>query len=237
MQWPVCYRDLKTSTQNYIHRVWQENWDQQILNKLHSIHLSTSHWAALTVRRHDVRLTRLHIGHTHFTHRHLLSGEHAPECPSCKVNIGVWSPHLYACASKSNLDNLKRVQMSADRNISRFNQAIQMTLCSLRVTCSHYCLEDLIVSQNIITSFPVSVISLEPMRIYATRLTTNASTWDQTSLDILNFLSRISSNHRVHFQWVPFHEGIDGYDKADFLAGTAAEEKVSPTGFSELSSL
>ncbi|GFX46033.1 RNase H domain-containing protein [Trichonephila clavipes] len=84
MQRPVCYRDLKTSTQNYIHRVWQETWDQQVLNKLHSIHPSTSHWAALPVRRHDVRLTRLRIGHTVFTHRHLLLGENAPECPSCK---------------------------------------------------------------------------------------------------------------------------------------------------------
>ncbi|GFX38428.1 RNA-directed DNA polymerase from mobile element jockey [Trichonephila clavipes] len=74
MQRPVCYRDLKTSTQNYIHRVWQETWDQQVLNKLHSIHPSTSHWAALPVRRHDVRLTRLRIGHTRFTHRHLLLG-------------------------------------------------------------------------------------------------------------------------------------------------------------------
>ncbi|GFU87539.1 integrase catalytic domain-containing protein [Trichonephila clavipes] len=69
----------------YIHRVWQETWDQQVLNKLHSIHPSTSHWAALPVRRHDVHLTRLRIGHTRFTHRHLLLGENAPECPSCKV--------------------------------------------------------------------------------------------------------------------------------------------------------
>ncbi|GFV61774.1 putative RNA-directed DNA polymerase from transposon X-element [Trichonephila clavipes] len=57
---------------NYVHRVWKETWDQQVLNKLHSIHPSTSHWAALPVRRHDVRLTRLRIGHTRFTHRHLL---------------------------------------------------------------------------------------------------------------------------------------------------------------------
>ncbi|GFY21241.1 uncharacterized protein TNCV_3992851 [Trichonephila clavipes] len=74
MQRPVCFQDLKTFTHNYIHRVWQETWDQQILNKLHNIHPSTSHWAALPVRRHDVRLTRLRIGHTRFTHRHLLLG-------------------------------------------------------------------------------------------------------------------------------------------------------------------
>ncbi|GFY02253.1 putative RNA-directed DNA polymerase from transposon X-element [Trichonephila clavipes] len=77
-------------SENYIHRVWQETWDQQILNKLHSIHPSTSHWAALPVRRHDVRLTRLRIGHTRFTHRHLLLGENTPECPSCKVPYSVY---------------------------------------------------------------------------------------------------------------------------------------------------
>ncbi|GFU85643.1 probable RNA-directed DNA polymerase from transposon X-element [Trichonephila clavipes] len=90
MQWPVCYQDLKTSTQNYICRVWQETWDQQVLNKLHSIHPSTSHWAALPVRRHDVRLSRLRIGHIRFTHRHLLLGENAPECASCKVPYSVY---------------------------------------------------------------------------------------------------------------------------------------------------
>ncbi|GFW15706.1 probable RNA-directed DNA polymerase from transposon X-element [Trichonephila clavipes] len=90
MQRPVCYQDLKTFTQNYIHRVWQETWDQQTLNKLHSIHPSTSHWAAQPVRRHDVRLTRLRIGHTRFTHKHLLLGENAPECPSCKVPYFVY---------------------------------------------------------------------------------------------------------------------------------------------------
>ncbi|GFY09378.1 putative RNA-directed DNA polymerase from transposon X-element [Trichonephila clavipes] len=57
MQQTVCYQDLKTSIQHFVHHIWQETWDQQILNKLHSIHPSTSHWAALPVRRHDVRLT------------------------------------------------------------------------------------------------------------------------------------------------------------------------------------
>ncbi|GFX86954.1 putative RNA-directed DNA polymerase from transposon X-element [Trichonephila clavipes] len=74
--------DLTTSAKNYIYRVWQETWDQQVLNKLHNIHPSTFHWAALPVRRDDVRLTRHRIGHTRFTHRHLLLGENAPECPS-----------------------------------------------------------------------------------------------------------------------------------------------------------
>ncbi|GFU71545.1 hypothetical protein TNCV_4310411 [Trichonephila clavipes] len=40
----------------------------------------------MPMRRTDVKLTRLRIGHTRFTHRHLLLGEDAPECPSCKVS-------------------------------------------------------------------------------------------------------------------------------------------------------
>ncbi|GFW78943.1 mitotic-spindle organizing protein 2A [Trichonephila clavipes] len=85
-----CYRDLKTSIQHYVHRVLRETWDQKILYKLHSIHHSTSHWAALPVQRHDVRLIRLPIGHSLFTHSHLLLGENAPECPSCKVAYSIY---------------------------------------------------------------------------------------------------------------------------------------------------
>ncbi|GFW39040.1 RNase H domain-containing protein [Trichonephila clavipes] len=40
MQRPVCYQDLKTFIQHYVHHIWQETWDQQILNKLHNIHPS-----------------------------------------------------------------------------------------------------------------------------------------------------------------------------------------------------
>ncbi|GFW94398.1 uncharacterized protein TNCV_1433331 [Trichonephila clavipes] len=67
-----------------------------------------------------------------------------------------------------------------------------------------------------------------------------ASIGDQTKLDILKLLDRISSNHRVHFQWTPSHVVIDGNEKVNFIARTAVEEGVSLTGsftFSELSSL
>ncbi|GFW78901.1 uncharacterized protein TNCV_2059221 [Trichonephila clavipes] len=46
----------------------------------------------MPMRRTDVKLTRLRIGHTRFTHRHLLLGEDAPECPSCKGSYTVVEP-------------------------------------------------------------------------------------------------------------------------------------------------
>ncbi|GFW93331.1 hypothetical protein TNCV_2604491 [Trichonephila clavipes] len=58
---PVYTDELKTATHmlttcwHYIHHLWQETRDQQIINKLHSIHPSTAHWAAVPVRRHYVR--------------------------------------------------------------------------------------------------------------------------------------------------------------------------------------
>ncbi|GFX50993.1 putative RNA-directed DNA polymerase from transposon BS [Trichonephila clavipes] len=63
---------------------------------------------------------------------------------------------------------------------------------------------------------------------------------DQTSLDILSLLHDLSSGHSIHFQWIPSHVGIEGNERADFLARTAAVEGVSPRGnltFSEISTI
>ncbi|GFV08333.1 putative RNA-directed DNA polymerase from transposon X-element [Trichonephila clavipes] len=104
MQQPVCYQNLKTSIQHYIHHTSQETWDQQVINKLHSIHHSSAHWAAVPARRHDVRLTRLRIGHTRLTHRHLLLGESPPVCDffQCDLSILHILIECPKCSSKGN---------------------------------------------------------------------------------------------------------------------------------------
>ncbi|GFX08526.1 RNase H domain-containing protein [Trichonephila clavipes] len=63
--------------------------NQQLDNKLHSVKPVIGAWPVMPMRRTDVKLTRLRIDHTRFTHRHLLLGEDAPECPSCKVSYTV----------------------------------------------------------------------------------------------------------------------------------------------------
>ncbi|GFS48389.1 putative RNA-directed DNA polymerase from transposon BS [Trichonephila clavipes] len=61
---------------------------------------------------------------------------------------------------------------------------------------------------------------------------------DQSSLDIASLPHDLSSGHSIHFQWIPSHVGIEGNERADFLARAAAVEGVSPRGnltFSEIS--
>ncbi|GFV37184.1 RNase H domain-containing protein [Trichonephila clavipes] len=85
----VPLSDMKRVIMHHIFKIWQESWSQQLDNKLHSVKPVIGAWSVMPMRRTDVKLTRLRIGHTRFTHRHLLLGEDAPECPSCKVSYTV----------------------------------------------------------------------------------------------------------------------------------------------------
>ncbi|GFY14754.1 RNase H domain-containing protein [Trichonephila clavipes] len=70
---------MKRVILHHISKLWQESWSQQLDNKLHSVKPVIGAWPVMPLRRTDVKLTRLRIGHARFTHRHLLFGEHAPE--------------------------------------------------------------------------------------------------------------------------------------------------------------
>ncbi|GBN14231.1 hypothetical protein AVEN_113763-1 [Araneus ventricosus] len=69
---------MKKSVASRISSLWQETWDLQVHNKLHYIKPSIGLWPALPIREADVKLTRLRIGHTRATHKHLLFGRRWP---------------------------------------------------------------------------------------------------------------------------------------------------------------
>ncbi|XP_055944481.1 uncharacterized protein LOC129975443 [Argiope bruennichi] len=69
---------------------WQTQWDLLTENKLHSVKPRVEHWPCLPNRKADTILTRLRIGHTRFTHRHLLFGEAAPMCSQCNCTMSVY---------------------------------------------------------------------------------------------------------------------------------------------------
>ncbi|XP_055943531.1 uncharacterized protein LOC129974449 [Argiope bruennichi] len=83
------YNDIRRSFNNHIYSTWQNKWDLQIHNKLHEVKNNIGPWPVLSIRRADVRLTRLRVGHTRFTHRYLIFGERAPNCPECHVDFSV----------------------------------------------------------------------------------------------------------------------------------------------------
>ncbi|GFT35032.1 RNase H domain-containing protein [Trichonephila clavipes] len=78
----VPLSDMKRVIMHHISKLWQES---AIDNKTAPVKPVIGAWPVMPMQRTDVKLTRLRIGHTRYTHRHLLFGETAPECPSCKV--------------------------------------------------------------------------------------------------------------------------------------------------------
>ncbi len=69
----------------------QSRWDVLTDNKLHSIKPILGEWAPgfRAVRREEVVLSRLRIGHTRLTHTYLLKGEPLPMCIPCHEPLTV----------------------------------------------------------------------------------------------------------------------------------------------------
>ncbi|GFT92384.1 RNase H domain-containing protein [Trichonephila clavipes] len=89
-RFPIPHSDLKACFRLKLQSVWQSNWDQQTENKLHSIMPILAPTApSLSNRREQVIWTRLRLGHTRLTHRHLLLGEPPPYCEKCNVSLSV----------------------------------------------------------------------------------------------------------------------------------------------------
>ena len=76
--------DFKPFLNRYILSKWQLSWDTATFNKLHEIKpvlgKNNIYWS---LRREEVVLTRLRIGHTRLTHSYLLKREDQPFCISC----------------------------------------------------------------------------------------------------------------------------------------------------------
>ncbi|GBN29075.1 hypothetical protein AVEN_211385-1, partial [Araneus ventricosus] len=107
-QQPLPYADIKKFISHHVHNLWQVSWDLQISNKLHSIKPRITLWPALPVRELDVRMTRLRIGHTRFTHKYLLFGERVPRCKrsQCIVVVGEDIYLLVIMAASTNSENI-----------------------------------------------------------------------------------------------------------------------------------
>ncbi|GBO22524.1 RNA-directed DNA polymerase from mobile element jockey [Araneus ventricosus] len=97
--------DLKKHIQLLLYAKWQEQWNVGTGNKLHALKPTVQSWPSLKNRKADTILTRLRVGHTRFTHRHLLLGEQAPMCSQCNCTMSVH--HIISECSNFNSQRLR----------------------------------------------------------------------------------------------------------------------------------
>ena len=87
----IHYSDFKSSIKKYIDHLWQERWSQQTENKLYNLkpEIKGQRLNTHISRRDEIVLSRLRIGHTHYTHAFLLKGEEPPQCAACQCPLTV----------------------------------------------------------------------------------------------------------------------------------------------------
>ena len=94
----IPFSNFKPSINKYILEEWQTSWNNSIGNKLLDIKPTIGEYQSVVrnIRREEVVLARLRIGHTRVTHSYLLQGEELPQCVGCDAPftvrhfIGVW---------------------------------------------------------------------------------------------------------------------------------------------------
>ena len=81
----IPFTNFKPYIHRYILSKWQSSWDNAVFNKLHEVRplIKVDYPVVQSLRREDVVLTCLRIGHTHITHSHLLKRDEQPQCVSC----------------------------------------------------------------------------------------------------------------------------------------------------------
>ena len=75
----------------YVHDLWQSEWDTAVNNKLHATKplIGEQPSAYRSLRRDEVVLSRLKLGHSYLTHSYLLKGNPPPECATCNFRLTI----------------------------------------------------------------------------------------------------------------------------------------------------
>lgn len=82
--------DLKPVVRRGLRNHWQAEWDREVDNKLHLVKPQLRKVIPQKLNRFaEVTLTRLRIGHTYATHKHLLTGTDPPTCIHCGESLTV----------------------------------------------------------------------------------------------------------------------------------------------------
>ena len=78
----------------YFLEEWQSSWNNSIANKLLDIKPTIGKYQSVVrnIRKEEVVLAQLRLGHTRVTHSYLLLGEEQPQCVGCDAPFTVSLP-------------------------------------------------------------------------------------------------------------------------------------------------
>ena len=89
----IPFSNFKPSINKYILEEWQTSWNNSIGNKLLDIKPTTCigeyQSVVRNIRKEEVILARLRLGHTKVIHSYLLQGEEQPQCTGCDAPFTV----------------------------------------------------------------------------------------------------------------------------------------------------
>ena len=87
----ISYTDAYQYISQYVRDLWQSEWDTAVNNKLHATKpfIGEQPSAYRSVRRDEVVLSRLKLGHSYLTHSYLLKGDPPPECVMCDCHLTI----------------------------------------------------------------------------------------------------------------------------------------------------
>ena len=90
----IPYTDLKPTINKFLHTKWQQQWSNNIHNKLFQIQPTLGEWRLVSRKsREQVVISRLRIGRTRLTHSFILKQEPQPQCLTCQTTCTV--KHTY----------------------------------------------------------------------------------------------------------------------------------------------
>ena len=108
LQIDIPFTDKIPLVHDFLKKKWQEEWDEQINNKLYAIKPKIGPPYIVTSSRKDqVVLNRIRIGHSRLTHSYLMDGKPRPRCHFCNLNKILTVRHIvikcsYFSAIRSN---------------------------------------------------------------------------------------------------------------------------------------
>ena len=87
----ISYTDAYQYISQYVRDLWQSEWDTAFNNKLHATKplIGEQPSAYRSVRREEVVLSRLKLGHSYLTHSYLLKGEPPQVCVTCSCRLTI----------------------------------------------------------------------------------------------------------------------------------------------------